>query len=524
MKKWERLPEKFKNDAVREYYDILRKRGISLAVKRFFDIILALIITIIALPFMMIIAIWIKLDSRGPVFFRQRRVTTYGRVFRIFKFRTMVTDAEKRGTQVTVSNDSRVTGAGRFLRKCRLDELPQLFNVLKGDMSFVGTRPEVERYVDRYTDEMNATLLMPAGITSLASIKFKDNEGNTKFVTSKVTTMYQMFYKRSRLEGLDLSTFDFSRVTNMADTFNGCTYLKELIINDDADFSKVQNMSATFANAGRIETIDGETKAWLDELDMSNWDLSSVTTMSQMFYATRFKSLNFGENTNSIRNLNAYQMFYNCDFMPVLDLSGLNTEHVTTMQEMFCGISNKVARLGKDRLDKAVETLLKSFRERFRYADINALDFSDVLEFDRFIRTNVTASNIIGCSMVANGIYDSHLREYDMVVFNQIRASVKTFEEKKDDKLATAAQSLLDEWEEHLASGQSVTRMLLRLELKWCLGWPRWLAEDFGIKSESDWIAYMRDYALKFHKQCYGVVPKWIDEDFPLPQNGEGVR
>lgn len=176
MKKWERLPENFRNDAVREYYDILRKRGISLAVKRFFDIILALIITIIALPFMMIIAIWIKLDSRGPVFFRQRRVTTYGRVFRIFKFRTMVTDAEKRGTQVTVSNDSRVTGAGRFLRKCRLDELPQLFNVLKGDMSFVGTRPEVERYVDRYTDEMNATLLMPAGITSLASIKFKDEE------------------------------------------------------------------------------------------------------------------------------------------------------------------------------------------------------------------------------------------------------------------------------------------------------------------------------------------------------------
>ena len=195
-----------------------------------------------------------------------------------------------------------------------------------------------------------------------------------------------------------------------------------------------------------------------------------------------------------------------------------------TMQEIFCGISNKVARLGKDRLDKAVETLLKSFRERFRYVDINALDFSDVSEFDRFIRTNVTASNIIGCSMVANGIYDSHLREYDMVVFNQIRALAKMFEEKKDDKLATAAQSLLDEWEEHLASGQSVTRMLLRLELKWCLGWPRWRAEDFGIKSESDWIAYLRDCALKFHKQCYGVVPKWIDEDFPLPQNGEGVR
>lgn len=192
-----------------------------------------------------------------------------------------------------------------------------------------------------------------------------------------------------------------------------------------------------------------------------------------------------------------------------------------TMQEIFCGISNKVAHLGKDRLDKAVETLLKSFRERFRYVDIKSLDFSAVSEFDRFIRANITASNIIGYSMTANGIYDSHLREYDMVVFNQIRTLLKKFEEKKEDKLATAAQSLLDEWKEHLASGQSVTRRLLRLELKWCLGWPRWRAEDLGIKSESDWIAYLRDCALKFHKQCYDVVPKWIDEDFPLPQNAD---
>lgn len=176
MKKWESLPQKFQNNDVKEYYDILKKRGASLVIKRIFDIIIAIIITVIAAPFMLIIAIWIKLDSKGPVFFRQRRVTTYGRVFRIFKFRTMVTDAEKKGTQVTVKGDSRVTRAGRFLRKCRLDELPQLFNVLIGDMSFVGTRPEVERYVDRYTDEMNATLLMPAGITSIASIKFKDEE------------------------------------------------------------------------------------------------------------------------------------------------------------------------------------------------------------------------------------------------------------------------------------------------------------------------------------------------------------
>ena len=176
MKNWEQLPEKFRNDDVRTYYDILSKRTGSLVLKRIFDIIVALdLVVLLALP-MIVIAIWIKCDSEGPVFFRQRRVTTYGKVFYIYKFRTMVTDAEKLGTQVTVSHDSRVTKAGQFLRKCRLDELPQLFNVLKGEMSFVGTRPEVERYVERYAPEMNATLLMPAGITSLASIKFKDEE------------------------------------------------------------------------------------------------------------------------------------------------------------------------------------------------------------------------------------------------------------------------------------------------------------------------------------------------------------
>lgn len=176
MRSWEKLPEKFRNDSVKPYYDILRKKTLSLAVKRIFDVLTALVLTVITLPFMLIIAIWIKCDSKGKVFFLQRRVTAYGKVFHIIKFRTMVSNAEKLGTQVTVSNDSRITNAGKFLRKCRLDELPQLFNVLKGDMSFVGTRPEVEKYVDRYTDEMMATLLMPAGITSLASIKFKDEE------------------------------------------------------------------------------------------------------------------------------------------------------------------------------------------------------------------------------------------------------------------------------------------------------------------------------------------------------------
>ena len=108
--------------------------------------------------------------------FRQVRITTGGKEFRIFKFRTMVTDAEKLGTQVTVGQDPRITGSGRFLRKLRLDEVPQLFNVLAGDMSFVGTRPEVPRYVEQYTPEMWATLLLPAGITSEASIRYKDED------------------------------------------------------------------------------------------------------------------------------------------------------------------------------------------------------------------------------------------------------------------------------------------------------------------------------------------------------------
>lgn len=176
MKKWDKLPQEFRNDEVKEYYEILQKRKASLIIKRIFDIVIALILTVITIPFMIIIAVWIKCDSKGSIFFCQRRVTTYGKVFKIIKFRTMVSDAEKLGTQVTVSHDSRVTRAGSILRKCRLDELPQLFNVLRGDMSFVGTRPEVERYVDRYSNEMMATLLMPAGITSLASIKFKDEE------------------------------------------------------------------------------------------------------------------------------------------------------------------------------------------------------------------------------------------------------------------------------------------------------------------------------------------------------------
>lgn len=144
--------------------------------KLFLDKVLALVLLIPLSPIILAIAIWIKLDSEGPVFYRQERITTYGRPFRIFKFRTMVKDADKLGAAVTEHNDPRISRAGNKLRKVRLDELPQLFNVLLGDMSFVGVRPEVAKYVNRYTDEMNATLLLPAGITSPASIEYKDED------------------------------------------------------------------------------------------------------------------------------------------------------------------------------------------------------------------------------------------------------------------------------------------------------------------------------------------------------------
>ncbi|MBQ9822952.1 MAG: sugar transferase [Solobacterium sp.] len=174
LEKWEKIPEWIRQPEVREYYDILAKKKGSLFLKKIFDILLALILFIILLIPMIIIAIYIKTDSSGPVFYRQRRVTTYGREFRIHKFRTMVTNAEQIGTAVTVGEDPRITKAGHFLRKTRLDELPQLIDVLEGNMTFVGTRPEAVKYVEQYTPAMRATLLLPAGITSEASILYKD--------------------------------------------------------------------------------------------------------------------------------------------------------------------------------------------------------------------------------------------------------------------------------------------------------------------------------------------------------------
>ena len=173
LKRWEDLPIEMQTEEVRKYYDILKKKKCSLFFKRVFDIFASAFLLILLSPVFLILAIAIKIDSRGPVFYRQVRVTRYNQKFRIFKFRSMVTDADK-GSQVTLSGDARVTRVGKLVRKCRLDEISQLIDVFRGKMTFVGTRPEVTKYTECYTDEMMATLLLPAGITSLASIYYKD--------------------------------------------------------------------------------------------------------------------------------------------------------------------------------------------------------------------------------------------------------------------------------------------------------------------------------------------------------------
>lgn len=167
------LPDNMQTEAVKPYYDILKSKGKSLFFKRLLDFIAGLILLIILLLPMIIIGIIIKLTSKGPVIYKQVRVTTFAKEFKIWKFRTMKVGSDALG-ELTCGDDNRVTGIGNFLRKYRLDELPQLVHVISGKMSIVGTRPEVPRYVKEYTPEMMATLLMPAGVTSLASIMFKD--------------------------------------------------------------------------------------------------------------------------------------------------------------------------------------------------------------------------------------------------------------------------------------------------------------------------------------------------------------
>lgn len=174
LKKWEELPDFMRNDEVRPYYEILKKKRVNMVLKRSFDLIVGFILLILLVVPMIIIAVLIKLDSEGPVFYRQERITTYCKRFKIHKFRTMVNNADRIGSMVTVENDSRITKVGAKLRNFRLDELPQILDLLSGNMSFVGARPEVVKYVEKYKPEYMATLLLPAGITSEASIRYKD--------------------------------------------------------------------------------------------------------------------------------------------------------------------------------------------------------------------------------------------------------------------------------------------------------------------------------------------------------------
>lgn len=174
MPEYLRLPEELQCDEVKRYYDILKTKTAGLVLKRIFDVIVAaFLIILLALP-MAVIAVLIKCTSKGPVIYKQVRVTTFGKHFKIWKFRSMRTDADSKGELLTVGEDNRITKVGKFIRKFRLDELPQIFHVLSGKMTIVGTRPEVPKFTDKYTNEMLATFLLPAGVTSLASIKFKD--------------------------------------------------------------------------------------------------------------------------------------------------------------------------------------------------------------------------------------------------------------------------------------------------------------------------------------------------------------
>lgn len=230
IRKWEKLPADMQTAQVRKYYEILRKKNVSLFFKRVFDVVVSAIMLVILSPLFLILAIAIKIDSRGPVFYRQERVTQYGKRFRIFKFRSMVENADK-GSQVTVDHDLRITRVGKLIRKCRLDEISQLIDVFRGTMTFVGTRPEVPKYVERYTPEMKATLLLPAGVTSLASIYYKDEaelldgaEDTDKVYVDKILPA-KMYYNLKAIERFgfwrDIKTMFMTVFAVLGKEYNG---------------------------------------------------------------------------------------------------------------------------------------------------------------------------------------------------------------------------------------------------------------------------------------------------------------
>lgn len=220
LKKWEDLPENMRSKEVKKHYESLKKKQFQLIMKRLFDIAMSIIMIVLLSPLFLFIAILIKFDSKGSVFYRQVRITQYGRKFRIFKFRTMVSNADEIGTLVTIQNDARITKIGNKIRKVRFDEVPQLFNILKGDMSFVGTRPEVMKYVAEYSDEMLATLLLPAGVTSLASIKFKDEDEIINKFAAQQFSVDQAYIEYVLPEKMKINL----------EYINGFSFIKDIVI------------------------------------------------------------------------------------------------------------------------------------------------------------------------------------------------------------------------------------------------------------------------------------------------------
>ncbi len=211
LRRWEDLPEEMKTPEVKQYYDILRKKGPELAVKRAFDLCASAVLMVVLSPVMLVVAILIRKDSKGPALYKQIRVTQYGKEFEICKFRSMEV-SKKKEPELTIGEDERITKVGKFIRKHRIDEFPQLVNVFKGEMSFVGTRPEVPKYVKCYTPEMQATLLLPAGVTSNASIQYKEESDELNQAEEPVEYYIQTILPEKMKYNLeDLRSFSIAR-------------------------------------------------------------------------------------------------------------------------------------------------------------------------------------------------------------------------------------------------------------------------------------------------------------------------
>lgn len=272
IRKWEKLPSEMQTDEVRKYYEILRKKNFSLFLKRVFDIFVSALMLIILSPLFIVLALAIKIDSKGPVFYRQERVTQYGKSFRIFKFRSMVVNADK-GSQVTVDHDSRITRVGKLIRKCRLDEVSQLIDVFRGTMTFVGTRPEVPKFVASYTPEMMATLLLPAGVTSLASIYYKDEaelldsaEDTDRVYVEKILPV-KMYYNLRAIEKFgfwrDIGTMFMTVFAVLGKDYRGDYVEKSPEENAEAAEQEVEAVTEETAEVTAEETAnaDEETEA-----------------------------------------------------------------------------------------------------------------------------------------------------------------------------------------------------------------------------------------------------------------------